>query len=60
MKAPEDAVLIVEELISSFTRSIYTRGSVATHTEDGAGKEELQKLKLYVDTVLCELLEIKF
>jgi Predicted pPIWI-associating nuclease len=60
MKAPKDAVSIVEELVSNFTRSIYTRGSVATHTDEGSGKKELQQLKMYVDTVLCELLEIQF
>jgi len=59
IKAPEDAVQVIEELIASLARSIYNRGSVSAHTINGSGKQDLNQLKMYTDTVLCELLSIR-
>jgi hypothetical protein len=57
MKAPEDATSIVEEMRPSFVRSTYERASMSTHTS--TTRTELLQLKLYVDSVLCELLAIQ-
>jgi hypothetical protein len=54
-KAPQDATAIVDELTASFVRSTYERGSVSTHTSPN--RSEVEKLKMYVDIVLSELLE---
>jgi len=56
MKAPEDSVNLVAELTASITRSTYTRAAVATHVL--AAKQEVLQMKMYVDSVLAELLEI--
>ncbi len=58
IKTPEDAVRVVEAFSApaSFIRSTYTRASVSTHV--ATQKKEVYQLKMYVDTVLCELLEI--
>lgn len=56
IKAPEDAVSIVEERAASLVRSAYERGSVSAHVATAHG--EVQQLKMYVDTVLAELLQI--
>ena len=56
IKTPENAVGIIEEHIVSFTRSTYERGSLSTHQL--TSRPEAQKLKGYVENVLCELLEI--
>jgi hypothetical protein len=55
-KAPEHAVSLMEERTASFARSTYERGSISTHA--ATTKQEVQQLKMYVDSVLCELLEI--
>jgi Predicted pPIWI-associating nuclease len=52
----EDATTLVEELTGSLARSTYTRGSVASHV--GAARHEAQQIKMYVETVLADLLEI--
>lgn len=54
-KVPEDLVRLIE-VTASFARSTYTRGATATHVSPGRG--EVRQLKRYVDTLLCELLEI--
>lgn len=54
-KAPQDATAIVDELTASFVRSTYERGSASTH--GSADKVEVERLKMYVDIVLSELLE---
>lgn len=59
MKTPEDAVSIIEESIASLARSTYNRGSIGAHTEKGMEKPEVQQIKMYVDTVLCELLALR-
>jgi Predicted pPIWI-associating nuclease len=56
--APKKAIEIVEDTVSSFVRSTYDRGSIDTHTSDGISKPQVDQLKMYVDSVLCELLEI--
>lgn len=55
-KVPEDSVRLIEELTASLTRSVYVRGSIATHV--GSPAEEVRQLKLYADGVLGELLAI--
>ncbi len=55
-KVPEESVRLVEELTASLARSVYVRGSISTHVASPA--EEVRQLKLYVDGVLGELLEI--
>ena len=55
---PKKAIEIVEQTVSSFVRSTYDRGSIDTHTISGISKSQVAQLKMYVDTVLCELLEI--
>jgi hypothetical protein len=54
--APELAVSMIEELGAAITRSAYTRGSVSAHVTTSSS--EVRKLKMYVDAVLAELLEI--
>jgi hypothetical protein len=54
-RAPQDAIAVVEELTASFVRSTYERGSASTHGTPE--KREIERLKMYVDTVLMELLE---
>jgi hypothetical protein len=54
--APELAVSMIDELGAAITRSAYTRGSVSAHVMTSSS--EVRKLKMYVDAVLAELLEI--
>ena len=56
IRAPELAVSMVEELGAAITRSAYTRGSMSAHGLSSA--QEARQLKMYVDAVLAELLEI--
>lgn len=56
MSAPELAVSMVEELGAAIARSTYTRGSMSAHGFSSA--KEVRQLKMYVDAVLAELLEI--
>lgn len=51
-----DSISIIEELIGSLTRSIYDRASLSTHTI--TSKEEVQRIKRYMDIVFLELLEL--
>lgn len=55
-KAPEDSVSLVEERTAALARSTYNRGSLATHV--ATTRTEVIQLKMYVDGVLAELLEI--
>jgi hypothetical protein len=55
---PRKAIEAVEETVSSLVRSTYDRGSIDTHTGQGISKPNVVQLKMYVDSVLCELLEI--
>lgn len=56
MSAPELAVSMVDELGASISRSAYTRGSKDAHSVSSA--PEVRQLKMYVDAVLGEFLEI--
>lgn len=56
LRAPEDSARLVEELTASLTRSTYERGSISAHI--AAARTEISQLKMYVDSVLAELLEI--
>ena len=47
---------MVEELGASITRSAYTRGSKSAHSSTAA--QEVNQMKMYIDAVLAELLEI--
>jgi predicted pPIWI-associating nuclease len=56
MSAPQIAVSLVEEMGASITRSAYTRGARDAHTM--TSEPEVRQLKMWVDAVLGELLEI--
>lgn len=56
-EAPEEAASIVDEGIASLVRATYNRSSASTHTM-GEGYSETSQIKRYLDSVLCELLEI--
>jgi len=58
IEAPEEAASIVDEGVAKLVRAIYNRGSLSAHTH-GEGQLETVQIKRYLDTVLCELLEIK-
>jgi hypothetical protein len=55
-KAPEDTVSVVDEAAASLVRSTYQLGSLGTHINTERGR--VRQLKMYVDTVLCEMLKI--
>lgn len=55
IKAPEGTLSIIDTQIADLTRATYDRGSMA---HKGVIKDEVQRLKMYIDTLLCELLEI--
>jgi len=57
IKTPEEATNIIDDGIAKLARATYDRGSLSAHT-DNKGKTEIIQLKMYLDTVLCELLEI--
>ena len=54
--SPEAALERVEESAAVMARSLYDRGSLATHI--ATTRKEVRQLKLYVDALLAELLEI--
>ncbi len=56
MDTSTDSVALIEELTGKLARSTYNRGSITAHTSGELA--ELKQLKMYVDTILCELLEI--
>jgi hypothetical protein len=55
-EAPEGAVVLIDEMIGKLTRSTYTRSSISTHVS--TARSEVRQMKMYVDSVLAELLEI--
>ena len=57
INAPEDSVSIIEELTASLARSTYERSSFSTHV--ATARQEVEQVKMYVDIVLIELLEIR-
>jgi len=58
IEAPGKSIEAVEETVASLVRSTYDRGSIETHTRSGLSRPSVLQLKMYVDSVLCELLEI--
>jgi Predicted pPIWI-associating nuclease len=56
MTAPDLAVSLVEELGAKIARSTYSLGSASAHSVTSG--QQVRQLKLYVDAVLAELLEI--
>lgn len=56
MSATELTVSMVEELGATITRTAYTRGAIDAHTPSSGA--EVRQLKMWVDAVLGELLEI--
>ncbi|MFA6098994.1 MAG: hypothetical protein WCV50_05660 [Patescibacteria group bacterium] len=61
MNTTENTTALVDgsqEMIATIARSTYEKGSVGTHTDKGSPKASCKQYKMYVDSVLCELLEI--
>lgn len=56
LTAPELAVSLVDEISAQITRSAYMRGAKDAHTASSA--PEVRQLKMYIDAVLSELLEV--
>jgi hypothetical protein len=56
ISAPELTINLVEELSATITRTAYTRGAKGARTLSSAA--EVRQLKMWVDAVLGELLEI--
>ena len=56
LESPEASVQRIEDSAGILARSIYNRGSVAAHVS--TAREEVLQLKVYVEGVLSELLQI--
>jgi len=56
IETPENSLMVVEETVGKLARSIYERSSISTHVTTTRG--EVKQLKLYVESLLSELLEI--
>ena len=54
--APELSLSLVEELIATITRNTYSRGARDAHTLSSVA--EVRQLKMWIDAVLGELLQI--
>jgi len=55
-KAPEDAAAVVDELVAALVRSVYQSGAFTTHV--ASAQSRVKQLKMYVDTILAELLAV--
>lgn len=53
---PEESVSLVEELTASLARASYNRSSLSAHI--ATSEQEIRQLKMYVDSVLAELLQV--
>jgi hypothetical protein len=53
---PEATLDLIEEHVARLTRGVYGRSSASSHVEVERG--EVQQIKMYVDPLLAELLEI--
>ena len=53
---PEATAERIESATATLARSTYDRSSLSTHV--ATSKAEVQQIKLYVDSVLAELLQI--
>lgn len=56
-KTAEKSVQLIDELIGDITRACYDRASISSHVH--TTRDEVGRLKRYVDTVLYDLLEIR-
>jgi len=56
IETPENAITGIEEALSRLTRSVYEQSSISTHVSSVKG--EVLQMKMYVDSVMAELLEI--
>ncbi|SRR6266446_9294460 len=56
LRARRSSSAAVDEAVATLARSTYQRGSASAHI--GASGREIKNLKLYVDALLAELLEI--
>jgi uncharacterized membrane protein len=57
-RTPETSVQLIEEHVGSLARAIYDRTSISTHI--ATTRAETMQLRMYVETLLAELLEIHF
>ena len=57
MQSPEAATQAVDEIVSTFVRSVYSRSSVSTHTP--TDRDEILRIRDWVRVALCELLAIR-
>jgi hypothetical protein len=55
-ESAEKSAELVESLAGEVTRAVYNRASLAVHVE--SARNEVLRVKRYVDTVLFDLLEI--
>ena len=56
METPKKTINVIEEMMGGLVRSVYERASVSTHVP--TNREEVQKIKNYVEILLVELLEL--
>ncbi len=56
MASTQDAVGTVENSVATLARSVYDRGSISAHIT--TTRAETAQLKLYVDTLLADLLQV--
>ena len=57
-KTVEEAVDVIEEQFGAFVRSVYSRSAASVHV--GRDRDEVISIKRFVETVLVELLKIRF
>jgi hypothetical protein len=55
-RSPEESVSLIEELTSTIARASFQRTNVATHI--ASTQQEVRQLKMWVDTLLAELLQV--
>lgn len=55
-EVPEHAVSLADEIVAKLARSAYNRSSLSTHVSMDRG--EVRQMKMYVDSILAELLEL--
>ncbi|MGK2932077.1 MAG: hypothetical protein ACSLFD_04825 [Solirubrobacterales bacterium] len=55
-RTPESTLDLVEERVGALARAVYDRSSVSTHVATAVA--EVRQVKMYVDTLLAELLEV--
>lgn len=57
IRAPEEAISIIEDRIASFARATYVRSSISAHV--AAEREEVAQVKNYVILVFAEVLALR-